>query len=83
MYTFVFVNLRNNEALCGPALHYSVDLRIQTHIRKRFRQNMENSTQNICGYTDIFTVHTERRGLAVTTNVGRAMQTVRRTGDQQ
>jgi len=39
----------------GPALHYSVDLRIQT-TRNRFRYNMENSPQNIRGYTDIFTV---------------------------
>jgi len=31
-YTFVSVNRRNNEAMqCGPALRYSVDLRIQTY----------------------------------------------------
>jgi len=31
-YTFGSVNRRNDEALqCGPALHHSVDLRIQTY----------------------------------------------------
>ena len=38
---------------CGPGLHYFVDLWIQS-IRHRFLWNMENSPQNIRGFTDIF-----------------------------
>ena len=58
-YTFVSVNRRYNEArahtaMHGSAPHYSVDLRIYKRIRNRFCQYLENSPQNIRGYTDIF-----------------------------
>jgi len=44
----------NNEAR-AHIIHYSVNLRIQTYTVP-VPLNMENSSQNICGYTDIFTV---------------------------
>jgi len=40
----------------GARVHYSVDLRIETHTESVASKYMENSPQNIRGYTDIFTV---------------------------
>jgi len=40
---------------CGPGLHYSTYLRIQTYTEP-IPLNMENLPQNIREYTDLFTV---------------------------
>jgi len=62
-YTFVSVNRRNNEApgphlLWSRGLHYSVDLRIR---KQPVPLDMENSPQNIRGYTDIIFIFIHRK----------------------
>jgi len=54
----VSANRRNNEARAhidpGFVIDYSVDLRIQMYTESVQVKYMENSPQNIRGYTDIF-----------------------------
>jgi len=64
--TFVSVYRRNNDARRGP--HRIVGTRFVIpsiysckRIRDRFRENMENSSETIRGYADIFAVYTARR----------------------
>jgi len=60
-YTFVSVNRWNNEAwalICGLALHYSVDLWIQTYTEPvPLKHRKTACPQNISEFTDIITVH--------------------------
>jgi len=48
---------------CGPGLHYSVDLRIQTYTEPVPLKYGKLATYSIRGYMDIFTVYASGKGL--------------------